>query len=445
MSGRSVLIVTPYFAPQTHAAVFRAHKLAKYLPAHGWKPYVLTVDTNYLYNEDPGLLADLPEEIEIVRARYIEPTLRGVKMALGGADQSYVAHKVKQQDGAPSSSQAPRPSRWRREGRNAYLRLLNEWVYSPDVHWTWYRSALAAGRELVQQHGIDVVYSTAVPLTSHRIAAQLQRLGPKWVADFRDPVTYAAKVSSTSGRIRNRQYDIMRHTLRNADAVTGLASTYGPIFHDIYGDITKRPVRFIPTGVDDALIPAASVVETEDPYLIYAGEIMPEQTGEFFAMLARALGQASAPHRLLVVGHEKLNRERLGPIVREHGLRERVSFIDHLPQRELYRLIQGAKAGILVPGRTAYWWTNYAKLVDYVGLRKPVLAVVPDPSEARSVLTRSGLGVFLDADEAAATETLIRFLDSKVTLREPCAAECDAYLASAQVSSFVEVFEELLR
>ena len=54
--SRSILIVTPYFAPQTHAAVFRAYKLAKYLPRFGWKPYVLTVDTNYLYNNDPELL-----------------------------------------------------------------------------------------------------------------------------------------------------------------------------------------------------------------------------------------------------------------------------------------------------------------------------------------------------------------------------------------------------
>ena len=50
--NRSVLIVTPFFAPQNHAAVFRAYKLAKYLPQFGWKPIVLTVDTQYEFNED---------------------------------------------------------------------------------------------------------------------------------------------------------------------------------------------------------------------------------------------------------------------------------------------------------------------------------------------------------------------------------------------------------
>ena len=57
-----LLMLTPYFAPQTHAAMFRAHKLAKYLPEHGFRPVVVTTDINYLYNEDPGLLEELPDE-----------------------------------------------------------------------------------------------------------------------------------------------------------------------------------------------------------------------------------------------------------------------------------------------------------------------------------------------------------------------------------------------
>ena len=87
--NRSVLIVTPFFAPQNHGAVFRAYKLAKYLPQFGWKPIVLTVDTQYEFNEDPTLLADLPSEVEIVRTRYVEPTLRGVRMALGGRNRTF--------------------------------------------------------------------------------------------------------------------------------------------------------------------------------------------------------------------------------------------------------------------------------------------------------------------------------------------------------------------
>ena len=61
MQNKNILIITPFFAPETHAAVFRAHKLVKYLKREGWNPVVITVDTNYNYNEDITLLDDLKE------------------------------------------------------------------------------------------------------------------------------------------------------------------------------------------------------------------------------------------------------------------------------------------------------------------------------------------------------------------------------------------------
>ena len=54
--NKNILIITPFFPPQTHAAVFRAFKLVKYLKRTGWNPIVLTVNRNYLYLEDPDLL-----------------------------------------------------------------------------------------------------------------------------------------------------------------------------------------------------------------------------------------------------------------------------------------------------------------------------------------------------------------------------------------------------
>ena len=91
--NKNILIITPFFPPQTHAAVFRAFKLVKYLKRTGWNPIVLTVNRNYLYLEDPDLLDD------------IEPTLRGLRMLLGGEDTSLKAITAKAKTiGAQSKS-----------------------------------------------------------------------------------------------------------------------------------------------------------------------------------------------------------------------------------------------------------------------------------------------------------------------------------------------------
>jgi len=104
--NRRVLIVTPFFAPQSHAAVFRAYKLAKYLPRFGWTPHVVTVDTNYAYNEDDSLLAALPPEVQIHRARYVEPSPRGLGFASGLADRRFATLKRAGAFDAPSPAAA---------------------------------------------------------------------------------------------------------------------------------------------------------------------------------------------------------------------------------------------------------------------------------------------------------------------------------------------------
>jgi glycosyltransferase involved in cell wall biosynthesis len=409
--NRSVLIVTPYFAPQSHAAVFRAHKLAKYLPRFGWKPYVLTVDTNYLYNEDPGLLEELPLEVEIHRARYIEPTLRGLRMALGGKDRRFVTLKGRIRE---NCGLEPRNTGQGSAVQRFYQWLLRRYVAVPDRHRTWLGPAVRAGQTLIARHRIPLVYTSCLPYTSNRIGLSLQRSGIKWVADFRDPAGYAARMTSSEGRVALRQRAIVRETLERADAVTVLAPSYALVFEDMFPQVGRQKTHFIPTGLDQELLePHDSSPVRPWPFLLFAGEYLPEYAETFFAALADAMRiqpVRDSQVRLLVVGHEILNRARLAPLLRRLGIQGMVEFMDHQPQRELYRIMRAAKACLLVPGETVHWWTSFAKLVDFIALRKPDIAVVPDPSVARSALTASRLGVFLDGDHGSRVRTLVDFL-----------------------------------
>jgi hypothetical protein len=131
------------------------------------------------------------------------------------------------------------------------------------------------------------------------------------------------------------------------------------------------------------------------------------------------------------------------PLLEKFELRERVKFLDQMPQGDVYKLLRRARAGILIPGNRAYWWTTFAKMTDYIGMRKPVVAVVPDPSEARTALTRSRLGIFLDGSVERRVQILRDFLLGKHKMAAPDKDECDRYTAQRQVQSFVEIFESL--
>jgi glycosyltransferase involved in cell wall biosynthesis len=458
--NRSLLLITPFFAPQNHAAVFRAYKLAKYLPRYGWNPIVLTVDRQYEYNEDPELIRSLPPEVEIVKVRYIEPTLRGLRMAVGGRDRGFQARKAAGAlRSAGRAASGPALEAW---PARAYQYLLSHYAQVPDAFWTWAQAATAAGHKLLRERQIHLVYTTAPPYSCLEIGQALQQTGAKWVADFRDPIAYYRRLSSPVPRVYNQQRRIVARALESANALTWAASCFGSIYSDVFGKCVPD-ATFIPTGIDPALLDTPDLEtpsletpsqETPDrtghprPYLIFTGEFLPNYAPDFFESLAAALGRVDLQRtgiRLLVVGTLELNRRRMLPLIERFGLEEHVEFRDQVPQREVYRLVSQARAGVLLPGSQARWWTNAAKMTDFIGMRKPVVAVVADPSEARSELTKTGLGVFLDGSVEDRARRLAEFILGEHRLPPPHPSHCDRYTVGSQVRSFADVFDRVAR
>lgn len=441
--NRSVLIVTPFFAPQNHAAVFRAYKLAKYLPRHGWNPIVLTVDTQYEYNEDPELVRSLPPEVEIVKVRYIEPTLRGLRMAFGGRDRGFRAMKdageLRSGEKAPSGS-APQDLRVR-----TYQYLLTHYMQVPDAFWTWAKAATVAGRKLLRERNINLVFTTAPPYSCLEIGQSLQQTGAKWIADFRDPIAYYQRLSSHVPRVYNHQRRIVGRALESANALTWAASCFGSIYSDVFGKYAPDAM-FIPTGIDTALLEPPGKTSTRSSYLIFTGEFLPNYAPDFFECFAKALDRVELKRtgiKLLVVGTLELNRNRMMPLIERFGIGEHVEFRDQVPQREVYRLVSQACAGVLLPGSQARWWTNAAKMTDFIGMRKPVVAMVANPSEARSELTKTGLGVFLDGSVEERAHRLADFVLGEYRLSPANQSECDRYTVGSQVRSFADVFDRV--
>jgi glycosyltransferase involved in cell wall biosynthesis len=444
---KAALIVTPYFAPQTHAAVFRAYKLAKYLPLFGWKPYVVTVDTNYLYNEDPSLTEALPPEAEVYTARYIEPSLRGLRMALGGRDRRFVAMKQSAvvRNGAASNGNGAKHFGL---PHALYQYLLERWMQVPDAHWTWRKPAVRVATRLIREKAISVVFTSANPFTCHRIGQELKLLGCRWVADLRDPHTYCAHMSSKHPAVFQRQRKAERQAVLNADAITVASSAIGMILTDTYGLRSADRLHFIPTGLDESLLqPASANNHVGSPYLLFVGEFLPEYGSEFLEVFSHALRRTEVRNghwKLVFAGRREINEPLVRPIAKSAGIEEHVEFIDHLPQQQLYRLLAGAAAGVLLSGRLSLWWCLYAKMVDYIALKKPVIALVPDPSEARTRLREARLGIFLDGDVDECADTLADFLLGRARPLDPDDRVCQRYTARQQVASFARVFDQVL-
>jgi glycosyltransferase involved in cell wall biosynthesis len=444
-----IIIVAAHFAPESHAAMFRAFRLAKYLPAFGFRPIVVTTDTNYVYLEDPSLLPQLPPEAVVIRARYVEPTLRGLRMLAGGdARTTQSLSAAAAATDVPLAAASEPKDRLGAFSRRAYQRLLNDWVQVPDRYNTWVGPAIEACERAVIEYGARLIWTTSQPFSCNTIGLAMKQRGLRWIADFRDPLPYGRKFMSDNPRVARLQTENVRDTVYGADAITVISSIHPLILQDACDPVRLRPMHHIPTGIDEAYLPAdRPTPDPANPVLVYAGEFIPDYANGFFDLFAEVANELSAEGRNLtmqVVGSKLINVPRLSGTIASLGLQERVVFVDHLPQPELYRLLVAADAALLFPGQNSHWWNSFAKLNDYIGLGLQVIADVPNPSEARKELDRAGLGHFLDGSKEERLATFRRALEGDLPATAQQVAYRSRYLSGRQVGDLARLFRSVL-
>ena len=441
--NKKILIITPFCAPESHAAVFRAHKLARYLKKVGWKPYILTVDINYTYNEDSALLDEL-EGIPIHRTKYIEPSLRGLYMWITGKDRTYKTLKSKGQiQGNQNQAQKSDDNHNKKTlYRKTYKYLLENQLNKPDRFWTWKKSAIEKAKHLIKKEGIQFIYTTCLPFTTNQIGIELKKTtGVKWIADFRDPITYAKRMHSDVFHVFKLQKQIQDDTFKYADHITVTSSSYKLIFNDQYKGKHDHKISFIPSGIDDAYIPIKKDEKKNE--IIFVGEYLKEYEDNFLKIYKKAIeGNPDAP-KIRMIGNIDINKKQASPYIKKLNLEEKIIFEDHMNQKKLYKLMSEAKFSLLIPGKTALWWTNFAKLVDYIALQKKVIAFVPNISEAKNELEKTNLGIFLTEDDTKNIEILKQTFDQENIEVNINTDYCKRYLASSQTKSFIQIFDSL--
>ncbi|PHR13025.1 MAG: hypothetical protein COA40_05765 [Aequorivita sp.] len=441
--NKKILIITPFFAPESHAAVFRAHKLVKYLKKEGWEPIVLTVDTNYTYNEDPALFNEL-EGIPIHRTKYIEPSLRGIYMWLTGKDRTYKTLKSKGHYQASNTNDSEYNGNNKKQSlfSRVYTFLLEHYLKKPDRFWTWKRSAIKKAKQLIKEENIQYVYTTCLPFTTNQIGIALKKATDvKWVADFRDPITYAKRMYSEVFKVYKLQKEIQDNTFKYADHITVLSSAYELIFNDQYEGKYNHKITFIPTGLDDEYLPTESKEENNE--IIFVGEYLKEYEGYFFKIYKEAIKNIMNAPKIKIIGNLNINKAQAFPYVKKNKLESNIIFHDHMPQNRLYELIVKSKYTLILSGTSAHWWNNFAKLVDYIALKKRVIALVPEISEAKNELEKANLGIFLGEDDFKNIEILKQTFAQNNFNKNINFEYCKRYLASSQTKSFIKVFNSL--
>lgn len=389
-----VLIASYAFPPVGGAGVQRVLKLVKYLPEHGVTPVVLTAKNPSVPVVDVSLLAEVPGNVEILRARTFEPGYAAKQLAWNA--QANVG------SGASSS--------WR-----SRLVLLAKSLLIPDPQVLWLPSAAAAlSRWLASAGPEDAVLVSGPPFSQFALAA-LARLRPHTavVLDYRDEWTTTRAVNEMSSTLPpSLDAGLERLLLRAAHAVTTATEAYRQALLWRFPFLDQEHVHTIENGFDLADFPSDLPGPREDRYVLtYVGTVfrltsarglldglrlLHEREPELARLLeVRFVGRIVETEARHFEGSEQLGVRQLGYVAHAHAVEELAQC-----HAALCLLSQEPGAERVYP----------AKIFEIMGLCRPCLALCPEGALA-DLVRAHGLGeVVAPGDSEAIAATLIRRL-----------------------------------
>ena len=456
---RRVLLIAYNFPPVGGAGVQRPAKWAKYLRRCGWDVTVLTTENPSVPVRDESLLADLPDDVRIVRARTWEPDYR-VKQSLVGV----------------ASTKPGLLTRIKSVVRSLAKRVVRL-ALQPDPQVLWNPNALRAGAAALREQPHDAILVTAPAYSSFFIGAALKKqFGLPLILDYRDEWDLSGKYLENAQRdwfSRTVQRRMQRRLLRQADAVvattqastSNLATKLADLKHSIPAvciyngfDAEDFVERLRVDGrelmVREDASASSSSPSTLDPQpstlfrLVYAGtlwnltDIQP---------LIRAIESLNSSRPELVRGLELVCVGRKTPeqqqvLERVRATTAKLEAIDYCAHSEVVERLNSADGVCLllsdVPGAER---VVPAKLFEYLAIRKEMLTIAPRGETADIARRFFPQGHFVPNDTAGITAWLTERLSGveRTSRERPPRQAMDEFSRESQTARLAELLDEV--
>jgi glycosyltransferase involved in cell wall biosynthesis len=377
---RNVLLVTYSYPPVERSGARRPAALAKYLPRFGWRPLVLAPkidggsarDSEWIIETDyRDVLADWKARLHLDRRRGLHEQFRLTLSKQAGTDKPHTLA----------------------------IAVLKNLLTYPDVTKGWIPYALEAIESLRRQNQkIDAMITTFPPASSHLIGAKAKRiLGCPWIADFRDLWTQ----DITTMRPRDLQFlqvRLEKRTLRRADMLVAVSDPWADRLRLRY---RSHEVVSIPNGFDpDDFSPRPEL--TQKFTITYAGVLYQGQRDPtvLFAALRELIQDKVIPLEDVRVRFYAPPEPWLAPLVQSYQLEPVVELNGLIPRKEVLQREMESQLLLLLS------WTNpkdnglhTGKLFEYLGARRPILAIGGNRGAMTQVLDETRAGMHLSSKE----------------------------------------------
>ncbi len=426
----NILLISYYFPPFNTIGAIRAGKMAKYFHQMGHDVRVIAADHPYLAGELPKTLAvEIPsEKISYTEWFDLNKWTRAIyQKVFRKKNLSLTVHHeqvMKKQGAAQFITQAMRS-------------LTN----IPDAKIGWRKYAFNHAQEVLKNWKPDVVYASALPLTSIIVGSQIaKKYNIPFVAEFRDLWVYSHDYAYQSWRKKIDQL-IEKKYLDNAQKIVTVSEALADTLKKAY----QKDVRIVHNGYDPDDFRNHEVKKTKKLRLVYTGTLYyPFQNPK---ILFDALSQMNAEEIEVVFYTDESSKSYLVDEVQSYKLDQFVQIHDKVSHREAIQA--QLSSDILIH----FLWDDptqsgiySAKLLEYIGAERLVFAFGSTRNDIAEFIEDSGLGMYFSDSKniVQALKSAIEKKKSNGSFVRPSSEELKVkFSRKTQAEHMISIFKEL--
>ena len=387
---KKALIIAYYWPPAGGPGVQRWLKFAKYLPNFNVEPIVYVPENPNYPIIDETLLREIPNNITVLRQPIKEP----YKLAgfLSRKESKRISKGIIHQPKSQTFIEK-------------VLLYIRGNFFIPDARKNWVKPSVEYLSKYIQENNIETIITTGPPHSLHLIGMQLkQKLGVKWLADFRDPWTTIGyhnqlKLSKKSA---TKHKQLEKEVLLNADEIITTSFTTSKEFQSI----VNKHVITITNGYDDQ---KKSSVELDKKFTCsHIGSLLSQRNPEVLWKVFQELINENEDFKnnfqlnlIGVVSEDVLNS------IYKHQLKEYVNLIGYVSHQDavsyqkqsqvlLLIEIDSKDTKCIIPG----------KLFEYMVSERPIIAIGPKGADVETIIKQTNTGNYFTYNDYESLKNL---------------------------------------
>ncbi len=380
---KSVLIISYYFPPSGGPGVQRVLKFVKYLSSFGWRPVVLTVENGDFPARDESLLAEIPPDVKVYRTKIFEPYSFYRKLTGKPPGAAVDVENIPQ--GARKQSVMERVAG-----------LVRETFFIPDARIGWLATAVPEAMRIVRTEGVDAIYTSSPPYTTALIGREVKRRTHlPWIAGFRDPWTGFLSAPDRWAIPDAIDRWLEKQVFTEADVIDCAWKGIIDDFATKFPGANIHKCVHLPNGFDPDDYPAVERPSDGPFTTTYTGSMYGKRNPQTFL---RAVESAVAAGEVDV---SKIRLKFIGrfggdvkEMLRTSSLAAQIEQIEYVPHEESVKQLLVADQLLLVVDESKDSRAIVpGKVFEYLGARRPILALADPEGAAAGIVRDTKAGV----------------------------------------------------